>query len=287
MTAARGRIGFAGALLAAMLAVLLGGGCSASQATSYRPSEQACYDLAVRALQRHVTLSARPPACAGLSPAQVNLAAARAIKEVTGPWPKAIARHLAYQDRAYLARLVSAIPPQPPAASPAGPQAAAPARPSRDLPLDLAALAAWVLTAAAGVYLLAGWLVTWLARLVRGRRRRRADAATAFTVSHFGLALTGLGVWIGFVASDLAVLAWVALGMVVLIAGLGMGVLSAALPGPARAGAVADAGASPDATPAAGPGARRARIPVIVVAAHGMFATLTILLVLLAAIGAG
>ena len=274
MTAARGRIGVSFALLAALLAA----GCSASPVTSYRPSEQTCYDLAVRALQRHVTLSARPPACAGLSSAQVNLAVARAIREVTGPWPKAIARRLAYQDRAYLARLVSVIPvipPPPPAASPAGPQPPAPARPSRDLPLDLAALAAWVLTAAAGVYLLAGWLVTWLARLVRRRRRRRADAATAFTVSHFGLALTGLGVWIGFVATDLAVLAWVALGMIVLIAGLGMGVLSAALPGPARAGA------------GAGPGASRARIPVIVVAAHGMFATLTILLVLLAAIGAG
>ena len=267
MTAARGRIGVSRALLAAMLAA----GCSASPATSSWPSEQACYGVAVQALQRHVTLGARPPACAGLSPAQVNLAVARAIKEVTGPWPKAIARHLAYQDRAYLARLVSVIPPPPPAASPAGPQAPAPARASRDLPLDLAGLVAWVLTAAAGAYLLAGWLVTWLPRLVRRQRRGRADAATAFTVSHFGLALTGLGVWIGFVATDLPVLAWVALGMVVLIAGLGMGVLSAALPGPARPGAAAG----------------RARIPVIVVAAHGMFATLTILLVLLAAIGAG
>jgi len=250
---------------------MLAAGCSAGPVTSYRPSEQSCYDLAVQALQRHVTLSARPPACAGLSSAQVNLAVARAIREVTGPWPKAIARHLAYQDRAYLAHLVSVIPPPPPAASPAGPQAPAPARPSRDLLLDLGALAAWVLTAAAGVYLLAGWLVTWLARLVRRRRRTRADAATAFTVSHFGLALTGLGVWIGFVATDLPALAWVALGMVVLIAGLGMGVLSAALPGPARAGAAGS----------------QARIPVILVAAHGLFATLTILLVLLAAIGAG
>jgi hypothetical protein len=273
VAAARGRIGVSCALLGALMAVLLAGGCSAGPVTSYRASEQTCYDLAVLALQRHVTLSARPPACVGLSPAQVNLAVARAIRDVTGPWPKAIARHLAYQDRTYLARLVTVVPPAPPAASPAGPQAPAPARPSPDLPLDLAALAAWVLTAAAGVYLLAGWLVAWLARLLGRRRRRRADAATAFTVSHFGLALTGLGVWIGFVATDLAALAWVALGMVVLIAGLGMGVLSAALPGPAR--------------PGASPGASRARIPVIVVAAHGMFATLTILLVLLAAIGAG
>jgi hypothetical protein len=275
VTAARGRIGVSCALLAALLAVVLAGGCSASPVASYRASEQTCYDLAVRALQRHVALSARPPACAGLSSAQVNLAAARAIREVTGPWPKAIARHLAYQDRAYLARLVTVVPPPLQSASPAGPQPPVPARPTPDLPLDLAALAAWILTAAAGVYLLGGWLVAWLARLVGRRRRRRVDAATAFTVSHFGLALTGLGVWVGFVATDLAALAWIALGMVVLIAGLGMGVLSAALPGPARSGA------------SAGPGASRARIPVIVVAAHGMFATLTILLVLLAAIGAG
>ena len=256
----------------ALVATMLAAGCSAGPVTSYRPTEQTCYSLAVRALQRHVVLAARPPACAGLSAAQVNMAVARAIREVTGPWPKAVARHLAYQDRAYLSRLVSVVPPSPSAASPAGPQAPAPARPSPDLPLDLAALAAWVLTAAAGVYLLAGWLVTWLAGLVRRpRRRRAADTATAFTVSHFGLALAGLAIWIGFVATDLAVLAWVALGMVVLIAGPGMGVLAAALPGPARAGAAVG----------------RARIPVIVVAVHGMLATLTILLVLLAAIGAG
>ena len=256
----------------ALLAAMLAAGCSAGPVTSYRPSEQSCYDLAVQALQRHVTLSARPPACAGLSSAQVNLAVARAIREVTGPWPKAIARHLAYQDRAYLAHLVSVIPPPPPAASPAGPQAPAPARPSRDLLLDLArwrpgsspprpGYTCWPDGSSPGWRASSG-----------GGARTRADAATAFTVSHFGLALTGLGVWIGFVATDLPALAWVALGMVVLIAGLGMGVLSAALPGPARA--------------RRRPGSQ-ARIPVIVVAAHGLFATLTILLVLLAAIGAG
>jgi hypothetical protein len=272
VAAARGLTWVSCALLAAMLAAA----CSAGGVTSYRPTEDTCYDLAVQALQRHVALAAGPPACAGLSSAQVNMAVARAIRDITGRRPKAIARHLAYQDRAYLARLVSAIPPSAPpppqAAPPAAPTAAAPARPSPDLPLELAALAAWVLTATAGAYLLAGWLVTRLARRVRSpRRRRAADTATAFTVSHFGLALAGLGTWIGFVATGLAVLAWVALGMVVLIAGLGMAVLSAALPGPARAGAAAG----------------QARNPVTVIAAHGMLATLTILLVLLAAIGAG
>ncbi len=96
------------------------------------------------------------------------------------------------------------------------------------------------------------------------------DAATAFTFSHFGLALAGLGTWIAFVATGLPVLAWVALGLVVPIAGLGMGVLAARLPEPARTSVAA----------------RRAPSPVIVIAAHGMLATLTILLVLLATIGA-
>ncbi len=269
MAAARGLARVSCALLAAILAA----GCSAGRATPYRPTEDGCYDLAVRALHRHVALAAGPPACAGLSPAQVDIAVARAIREVTGARPKAIARHLAYQDRAYLARLVSTSPPAPPseAVPPVVPQAAAPARASPDLVLDLGALASWVLTAGAGAYLLAGWLVRWLAgRRRRPRRRRVTDAATAFTFSHFGLALAGLGTWIAFVATGLPVLAWVALGLVVPIAGLGMGVLAARLPEPARTSVAA----------------RRAQSPVIVIAAHGMLATLTILLVLLAAIGA-
>jgi manganese efflux pump family protein len=266
---ARGLTGVSCVLLAAVAAA----GCSAGRATSYRPTEDACYHLAVQALQRHVVLPADPPACAGLSPAEVNMAVARAIREATGARPKAMARHLASLARPYLNHLVRAIPPAvtppapaPPGAPPGAPQAAARARSARDLPLDLAALGAWVLTASAGLYMLAPWLVRWLAR-----RRRRADSTTAFTLGHFGLALTGLGIWIAFVATDLPALAWVALCLVVLIAGLGMGVLAAALPEPAHAGATA----------------RRAERPVTVIAAHGTLATLTILLVLTAAIGAG
>jgi hypothetical protein len=259
----------------ALLAATLGAGCSAGPVTSYQPTEDTCYDLAVQALQRHIVLPAGPPACAGLSPAEVNMAVARAIGEATGAQPKAIARHLTSLARPYLAHLVRAIPPPAPptaTAPPTVPRSAAHAAPARDLPLDLGALAAWVLTASAGAYMLAGWLLSWLPRRRdRPRRRRAADAATVFTFSHFGLALAGLGTWIAFVASGLSVLAWVALGMVVLIAGLGMGVLAASL--------ADSAGASGTAGPA--------RRPVMVIAAHGTLATLTILLVLLAAIGTG
>ncbi len=277
-------------MLAVLLAVLLAAACSAGPAAPYRPTAGTCYAFAMRAIQRHVTVTAVPGACAGLSREQVNQAAARAIKDLTAGHPKAVARRLARQDGGYLAGLVSTVPaPRPPA--PAG-QATAPARPATGLPLGLAALASWVLTAAAGTYLLAGWLAERLrggrradrrrgehlgdARrgggLRRGRERpgrgRAAGSATGFIVGHFGLALTGLLLWIAFVVTGLAALAWIAVVLVVIIASLGMAVLAAALPEPSRD------------TAAAG----RQRVPVTVIAIHGMLATLTILLVVLAAL---
>jgi hypothetical protein len=68
------------------------------------------------------------------------------------------------------------------------------------------------------------------------------------------------------VATDLAVLAWIAVGLLLLIAGLGMATLVTGLPEPAAAG--------------------QPRAPVTVIAAHGVLAAATILLVLLAAISA-
>ena len=263
--------------LAVILAVMLAAACSAAPD---RPTAGTCYAFAVRAIQRHDTVTAVPGACAGLSPEQVNQAAARAIRDVTAGQPKAAARRLARQDGAYLAGLVSSVPAlRPPA--PAAP-ATAPARPAAGLPLGLAALAAWVLTAAAGTYLLAGWLADrlrgpWLAGGRRGGRLRSegrprggrtSGSATGFVVGHFGLALTGLLLWIAFVVTGLAALAWIAVVLVVIIASLGMAVLAAALPEPSQDTAAA--------------GFRR--LPVPVIAIHGMLATLTILLVVLAAL---
>lgn len=254
-------------LLAAMLVVSLAAGCSAAPAAPYRPTAGTCYAFAVRAIQQHVTVTAAPGACAGLSHEQVNQAAARAIRDLTAGQPKAAARRLARQDGAYLARMVSAIPaPRPPAPA-AQATVPVPARPAAGLPLGLAALAAWVLTAAAGTYLLAGWLA---GRLTRGRspRGRAGEPGTGFIVAHFGLALGGLVLWVAFVVTGLAALAWIAVVMVVIIASLGMAVLAAALPGPSRDTAAAD----------------RRRLPVAIIASHGVLATLTILLVVLAAL---
>jgi manganese efflux pump family protein len=250
-----------------VVAAVLVAGCSGGAAASYRATTETCLSFALRAIQQRVTVTTEPAACAGLSPEQVNLAVTRAIREAVGPAPKALARHLADQDSVYLADLFSTVQPAPPAP----PEAARPARSARSarsstgVPLGLAALAAWLCTAAAGAYLIAGW------RAGRGSRRpRRAGLVPVTVLSHFGLAVAGLGIWVAFLITGTAVLAWLGVGLIVLIAGLGMGALSAALPEPGR-----------------DPVSDRAGMPVAVIAVHGMLATATILLVLLATIGAG
>ena len=244
-----------------------GGGGSGGAGGGYVATEDSCYAFGVQAIKRHVTVTSVPRACAGLSRAQINAAVGRAIKDAVGPHPKAVARHLASRDRAYLAHLISTVPAATAAPTVAAP-APSPARPSGDLPLALAGLGAWLVTAAAGSYLLAGWLaVSGPRRRLRAVRIRATGLTRGFVVGHFGLALTGLGIWIAFLGTRVAALAWVSAGLVILIAGLGMGVLAADLPEPGAR--------------------RRGGLPVTVIAVHGTLATTTILLVLLAAIGAG
>ena len=253
-----------GAAPAGLLAAVLAAGCSGGAPAPYQATADTCYAFGVQALQRHITVTTVPRACAGLSYAQVNLAVARAIREVVGPQRKVVARRLAYQESAYLGHLIRTVPPPGPV-----PLAAAPARQSASLPLGLMALAAWIGTAAAGSYLLAGWLA-------HGGLHRRSlvtGVPPVTIVSHFTLAVAGLGTWIAFVATDVAALAWIAVGVIVLVAGLGMATLVAALPEPAA--------------PAAPAAPARIRLPVTVIAIHGVLATATILLVVLAAIDAG
>jgi hypothetical protein len=267
--------GIAFILVPGLLAAMLAAGCSGGSRGAggsgggYLATESSCYAFGVQAIQRHITVTAVPMACAGLSHVQINTAVSRAIREVTGSHRKVIARRLAYQDRAYLAHLISAVP-APEAAPTVAARAPAATRPAGDLPLGLAALGAWLVTALAGSYLLAGWLMTGKrrrGRVVRPRRIRAAGLTRGFIVGHFGMALVGLGIWIAFLGTGVTALAWVSVGVLILIAGLGMGVLAADLPDP---------------------GARAGRgMPVIVIGVHGALATTTILLVLLAAIGAG
>jgi hypothetical protein len=288
-----------------------------------------CYAFAVQALDRHTRVTSIPPACAGLGHEEINQAVERAIRTVAGPHRKVVARRLAHRAAAYLSYLVTVVPP---GARPL--PAAASSRPSSGSPLRLPALGAWVVTVAAGVWLLAGWLA-------RGGLRRRftlaAGVPRAVVAGHVALALTGLGIWIAFLVAGEAALAWTAVGAVLAAAGLGMATLAGGLPegrqetvteagptgepastrpagagpvsaGPASPGSAAagpagsgsaPAGAASPGSAAAGPASagvlpsRMTAIPLPAgkplarIALHGALAASTILLVVLAAIGAG
>jgi hypothetical protein len=81
--------------------------------------------------------------------------------------------------------------------------------------------------------------------------------------------------WISFLATSVVALAWAATALLVAVAGLGMGLVTLGLP-------FRDPSAGRPAPPA-----RPRRAPVLVIAVHGVVAFTTLLLVLLAAIGAG
>jgi hypothetical protein len=260
---------------------VLATGCAAHSPPA---TANSCFNFGVQAIERHVIVTTTPPPCAGLGQEQVNESVSRAIRSAVRGLPKAAGRRLAEADSRYLAALV-----RPVGAGRPGSPVVAPAARASVVAARLAALAAWIVTAAAGAYLLGGLL---------GSARPWKWRPDAITASHAGLAITGLAVWTAYVVTVAPALSWIGLGITFVIAGLGMATL---LSGPADPGDLAAPQASPD--PAAEPlttaGAPTAvatsarvarktgRASAYVIAAHGALATLTILLVLLAAIGAG
>ncbi len=118
--------------------------------------------------------------------------------------------------------------------------------------MEWAALIAWIATAAGGFVLLAIWLS-------RGGMQQGREPGTKIRppliLSHFGLAATGLVIWIIYLASDSDALAWQR---------------------------------EPVSGAAAG-GERPAEqhFPVPIVALHGLLAVTTVVLVFLTAIGVG
>ncbi len=249
---------------------------------------QGCADYGVYAIDHRITVTRVPAACQGLSKAQINEAAASAINMVVGGRSKKPAwRRLTAEAAPRLAYLITG--PQPAPGSP--PQASQPAggTPVRagtgsDLALRLAALGAWLITAGSGAYLLVSWIIR---SGIRRRRPRtpRAGTPPVVLLGHFGLATTGLVVWVIYLIADWAPLAWAAVGLLLPVAGLGLAVATLGLPGrpvpdgPAASGVPARAGTA--ATPA------RGWVRALLVAGHGLFAATTLLLALLAAIGTG
>lgn len=139
--------------------------------------------------------------------------------------------------------------------------------------MDIAALITWVITALGGFYMLGIWLSRG------GTRSGSSRLPVPVIFGHFALAATGLVVWIVYVVTDEAALAWTAFGLLVPVALLGFLMLARWLP-------VYRARTTTSAEDAETALAEQ-HFPVPVVVAHGLVAVTTVILVLLSALGIG
>ena len=144
--------------------------------------------------------------------------------------------------------------------------------------MTVVALITWLTTAAAGLYLLAIWLIEY-------DREFQSAAATRLPVpvisTHVLLAVGGLVVWVVYLITDVRQLAITAALILVAVALLGLTMAF-------RWVAVyrAPTAAADDArAPAAVPPERHFPLPVVI--GHGIFAVTTVVLVLLTALGVG
>jgi hypothetical protein len=142
-------------------------------------------------------------------------------------------------------------------------------------PVTYAAVATWVLAALMGSYLLATWLAN-------GGLRRRGEQASRFSpqliFGHGGLAAAGLVVWVAYSVLQTSVLAWAALGDLVLVAVLGSTMFGLWI----KTGHGAPRGRH-----ASGPRhAAEDHFPPPAVLGHGLFAVATVALVLTTALHA-
>lgn len=264
----------AAAMTVAAAGTVLVTGCSDPGAGS-RSSVTSCAQYGMNAIRHRVTVTAIPAACRGLSQVDVNVAVARALRATAaGVHGKAGEHRLIVRASRYLAGLVRTVPAA--SQSPAPVMAAAAAPPSRAA-FGWATLAAWLVTAGLGVSVMARWVS-------RPARARDGGQAPVLNYAHFGLAMTGLLTWTGYLASGVTALAWAACGLLLPAAGLGMTLVFL---GPAR-----DAATAPDLTGLSAAelsidGPATPRPAALVVAAHIAAASITILLAVLAAIGSG
>lgn len=152
--------------------------------------------------------------------------------------------------------------------------------------MAIAALITWIVTALGGFALLGIWLR-------RGGLRQQAAGTTSFRsgliFGHFLLAAVGLVLWIVYVVTGTDSLTWLALGVLVVVALLGFAMFFRWL-GVRRATTATVAGGSEPGSAAAqttGEEPAERGLPVPAVAAHGLVAVVTVVLVLLAAVGLG
>jgi hypothetical protein len=110
----------------------------------------------------------------------------------------------------------------------------------------IAALIVWLFTVSIGAYMLR----TWIAR--GGLRRQRATGVGAppgLVFSHPCAALSGLTIWIAYLASGVDALAWIGVGLVVAAITLGISMVTLWTPYPVRPAPQATAEAKPHTAP--------------------------------------
>ena len=277
-----------------LLGMLALAGCAARPVTVAAPagtlavadaSVRTCAAFAYRAIERHQAVTGTPAACAGLSRAEVNQAASTAIREASGGGPKSAWRKQAGLAAPWVSELLTGQVPAP-VPVPGHPGGAAGPGGSllggvSELSVKLGALLAWLATAASGGYILVRWLLAG-----GGLRRRSPTAApSAVIAGHAGFGVFGLVLWITFMATGVTALAWVSVGIMAPVAGLGMGVLMLGLPAPRSGsrrpaavvatdhllapGGAGAATATLTATAAAVKPRSGSRTPVLAIAAHG------------------
>jgi len=294
--------GKAGVVAGVLLAGLLAAGCAGHSARQARGSVQACARFSANVMQRHLTVTTLPAACGGLTRAQLGQAVNAAAGEVAATG----SLHGKTLMRARKRELSPLLPRLTHLAEPRGPLPVAgtlPGGPS----LGLVTLVCWLVTVGLGLYLTGRWILRGGLR----RSGRRLVRSPAMNLGHLGLAVAGLLVWVGYLLTGVAALAWIACLALLPVTGLGMALLVLRLPWQSRTVAApapvpVPAGAATARAPAAQPlaaqpsaGGSTVRQPSftwssagrratpLIVAAHIVFAVATMMLALLAAISAG
>ena len=165
--------------------------------------------------------------------------------------------------------------------------------------VGFAALITWFAAVLAGLYMLTVWLIE---NDVTGQHAAPSQLRVPVIFGHLTLAIVGLGVWVAYLVLDRDILAWASVGTLTAIILLGLTMFARWIPvyrepalptapavwaGPGQpAGTVLPAGGTPpsellSAAPA------ESHFPVAVIAAHGLLAGVTLVLVVLTTLGVG
>lgn len=159
--------------------------------------------------------------------------------------------------------------------------------------MPIAALLTWLMTAAGGLYLLTIWLIEY-------DREFQSVAATRLPVpvisTHALLAIIGMGLWSVYLLTNRASLTWAAAGILVVVVILGLTMAArwievyraygsrsrrARVPATVPVGVGGGYGGHSSHRVAAPP---ERHFPVPIVILHGVFATLTVVLVVMTAL---